>query len=154
MNANHAIDPMKKTRAGAGNSTFSAEAIREIYTRPRSGFNFPALVRELKAAGVASYEHVIETGANVFHSKDGAMLTLDKMGPPCPVSDQVDAESLRKIIAQHQQGLSDYPTFCRLAGNIGVARWVCDLSAMTCSYFDKSGNSMHVEAIPEGGYQD
>jgi len=78
---------------------------------------------------------------------------LDKMGPPCPVSIQPDVESLKRIISEHQRGLSNYPTFCRMAGDVGVEKWVCDLSAMMCSYFDKSGEKMHAEPTPDGEYK-
>jgi uncharacterized protein YbcV (DUF1398 family) len=75
------------------------------------------------------------------------------MGPACSVNGRSDVESLKGIILEHQRCLSDYPTLCRLAGEVGVAKWVCDLFAMTCSYFDKTGQKMHVEQIPVGEYR-
>ena len=138
---------------GAQPVSFTVENIKAIYSRPRTGADFPALIRELKGAGVTSYDHMIETGANVFHGCNGEALTLEKMGPPCPVSARPDVESLKRIISEHQRGLSNYPTLCRLVGEVGVEKWVCDLSAMTCSYFDKSGQQMHVELIPDGEYK-
>ena len=134
-------------------TSLTAESVKAIYSRPRTGADFPALIRELKGVGVVSYDHMIETGANVFHASNGGTLTLGNMGPACPVSDRPDLESLKRIIAEHQRGRSDYPTLCRLVGEVGVEKWVCDLDAMTCSYFDKSGNLMHVELIPEGEYK-
>ena len=68
------------------------------------------------------------------------------------MSQEPNVESLKKIISEHQRGLSDYPTLCRLVGDMGVEKWMCDLVAMTCSYFDKSGRKMHVEMIPTGEY--
>ena len=134
-------------------NTFTVENIKAIYSRPRTGADFPALIRELKGAGVTSYDHVIETGANVFHGGKGETLELDKLGPPCLVSGRPDLESLKGIISEHQRGLSDYPTLCRQVGEAGVEKWVCDLYAMTCSYFDKSGRKMHVELISDGEYK-
>ena len=138
---------------GAEPALFTADNIKAIYSRPRTGADFPALIRELKGAGVTSYDHVIETGANVFRGGNGETLTLDNMGPACRMSDCPDLESLKRVIAEHQRGLSNYPTLCRLVGEVGVKKWVCDLSAMTCSYFDKSGGKMHVEVILERGYK-
>lgn len=135
------------------NPSFTAENIKAAYSRPRTGEGFPALVRELKGVGVKDYDHVIETGANLFHASNGEALTLEKMGPACPVSARPDLDSLKRIISEHQRGLSDYPTLCRLVGEVGVAKWVCDLFAMTCSYFDKAGSPMHVELIPDGEYK-
>jgi uncharacterized protein YbcV (DUF1398 family) len=138
---------------GAGPTAFTAENIKAIYSRPRTGEDFPALIRELKGVGVISYDHMIETGANVFHGHSGETLALSNLGPACPVSDRANVESLKKIISEHQRGLSNYPTLCRLVGEAGVEKWVCDLLAMTCSYFDKSGRKMHVELIPDGEYK-
>ncbi|HTQ38184.1 MAG TPA: DUF1398 family protein [Pirellulales bacterium] len=142
----------KKTET-APSASFTAENLKAIYSRPRTGADFPALIRELKSVGVTSYDHMIETGANVFHSKGGGVLTLEKMGPPHSVSARADLEALKRIISEHQRGLSDYPTLCRLVGEVGVEKWVCDLFAMTCSYFDKSGQKIHVELIPDGEYK-
>ncbi|MGH7980902.1 MAG: DUF1398 family protein, partial [Limisphaerales bacterium] len=50
--------------------------------------DFPTLIRELKGIGVTSYDHMIETGANVFHGGNGGALTLANMGPACPVTGQ------------------------------------------------------------------
>jgi uncharacterized protein YbcV (DUF1398 family) len=138
---------------GAKPASFTAENIKAIYSRPRTGAGFPALIRELKGAGVTCYDHVIAAGANVFHGANGETLTLERMGPACSMNDRSDMESLKRIISEHQRGLSDYPTLCRLVGEVGVAQWVCDLLAMTCSYFDKSGQKMHVEQIPDGEYK-
>jgi len=138
---------------GAKPASFTAENIKAIYSRPRTGAGFPALIRELKGAGVTCYDHVIAAGANVFHGANGETLTLERMGPACSVNDRSDMESLKRIISEHQRGLSDYPTLCRLVGEVGVAQWVCDPLAMTCSYFDKSGQKMHVEQIPDGEYK-
>lgn len=133
--------------------SFTAENIKAIYSAPRTGAGFPSLIRALKGAGVTSYDHVIDTGANVFHCRTGEILSLEHMGPACPVNERPDLESLKKIISEHQRGLSDYPTLCGLVGKVGVAKWVCDLYAMTCSYFDKSGQKIHVEVIPDGEYK-
>jgi len=138
---------------GAQPTPFTEENVRVIYSRPRTGADFPALIRELKSVGVVSYDHLIETGANIFHGGNGQALTLPRVGPAFPVSRQPNVESLKKIISEHQRGLSDYPTLCRLVGEVGVEKWVCDLLAMTCSYFDKSGSKMHVELIPVGEYK-
>jgi uncharacterized protein YbcV (DUF1398 family) len=138
---------------GAQPAVLTAETLRAIYSRPRTGADFPALVRELKSVGIVSYDHVIETGANVFHGKNGETLTLPNMGPAHPVSDRPNLDALKKIISEHQRGLSNYPELCRLVGEVGVEKWVCDLRAMTCSYFDKAGHKMHVEQIPTGEYK-
>ena len=69
---------------GAQPRPLTEESVRAIYSKPRTGADFPKLIRELKDIGVVSYDHMIETGANVFHGKNGERLTLPKMGPAFP----------------------------------------------------------------------
>lgn len=136
---------------GAGPRSFTADDIRAIYTRPTTGADFPGMIRALKGAGVASYEHLVETGGNVFFGEDGGTLALEKLGPACPVSREADLALLERTISEHQRGLSDFPTLCALVGRAGIAKWVCDLAAMSCSYFDRAGKKILVESIPGAG---
>jgi len=139
---------------GTQPADFTEQNIRAIYARPRTGADFPGLIRGLKSIGIVSYDHVIESGANVFHGASGETRLLGNMGPAFPVTPQSNVELLKGIISDHQRVLTDYSALCRLVGEAGVEKWVCDLMAMTCSYFDKSGNKMHVELIPAGEYRD
>ena len=75
------------------------------------------------------------------------------MGPSVPVNAQADVELLKTHISEHQRGLTNYPTLCGLAGQVGVDKWTYDLPAMTCTYFDRSGRKLHMELIPTGEYE-
>jgi len=48
----------------------------------------------------------------------------------------------------HQQGVTDYPTFCRHSAEAGVEKWTVEMRNMTCTYFDKSNTKMVEEMIP------
>jgi uncharacterized protein YbcV (DUF1398 family) len=37
----------------------------------------------------------------------------------------------------HQQGKTDFPTFCKHAAETGVEKWRVDISQMTCTYLIK-----------------
>lgn len=134
-------------------ANFTEQDIRAIYAQVRTGADFPRLIQDLKRLGIVSYDHLLETGANVFHGKAGQSLSLSNMGPSVPVSDQPNAGLLKKYISEHQRGLSNYPQICAQAGQVGVQKWTSDLQAMTCTYFDKSGGTMIVEPIPVGEYK-
>jgi uncharacterized protein YbcV (DUF1398 family) len=51
-------------------------------------------------------------------------------------------------LKEHQQGRTDFSTFCRDAAESGVARWVVDLNAMKCTYYSLSGDIVFAEQIP------
>jgi uncharacterized protein YbcV (DUF1398 family) len=132
---------------------FTEQDIRAAYAKTRTGADFPRLIRDLKTLGIVSYDHLLETGSNIFHGKGGQSVSLSNMGPSVQVSPQPNLELLKKYISMHQSGLTNYPTLCGQAGEAGVEKWTSDLLAMTCSYFDKSGRKMHVELIPDGEYK-
>lgn len=132
---------------------FTERNIRAAYAGTRTGADFPRLIQDLKRLGIVSYDHMLASGSNVFHGLDGQSVSLAKMGPSVPVSDRADVEVLKTHISEHQSGLTNYPELCGLAGQAGVDKWTCDLMAMTCTYFDRSGRKLHVELIPTGEYE-
>ncbi|PTS91448.1 hypothetical protein DBR11_29005 [Pedobacter sp. HMWF019] len=68
------------------------------------------------------------------------------------ISAQASPAAVKQIIAEHQQGKSDFLTFCTLVANAGVEKWVVDTRVMLYTYYDLSGNSMVAEPIPDGSY--
>ena len=132
---------------------FTEQDIRAAYAKTRTGADFPRLIQDLKKLGIVSYDHMLESGSNVFHGRDRQSVPLSNMGPSVSVNDQAAVELLKKHISKHQRGLTDYPALCGLAGQAGVDKWTCDLLAMTCTYFDRSGRKLHVEFIPTSEYE-
>jgi uncharacterized protein YbcV (DUF1398 family) len=132
---------------------FTDPDIRAAYARTRTGADFPKLIQDLKKLGIVSYDHMLESGSNVFHGRHGQFVSLSNMGPSVFVSDEPDVELLKRHISDHQKGLTNYPVLCGLAGEAGVAKWTSDLLAMTCTYFDKAGRKLHAELIPVGKYK-
>jgi uncharacterized protein YbcV (DUF1398 family) len=133
-------------------TSITEQDIRAAYAKTRTGADFPRLIRDLKTLGIVSYDHLLKTGSNIFHGKNGQSVTLSNMGPAVDVSPQPNLELLKGYISMHQSGLTNYPTLCGQAGEAGVEKWTSDLLTMTCTYFDKSSHKMHVEIIPAGEY--
>jgi uncharacterized protein YbcV (DUF1398 family) len=138
---------------GAQPASFTEQDIRAAYAKTRTGADFPQLIRDLKTLGIVSYDHILETGSNVFRGKNGQSVSLSHKGPSVAVNPQPNLELLKKYISMHQAGQTNYPTLCGQAGEAGVEKWTSDLLAMTCTYFDKSGRKMHVELIPDNEYE-
>ena len=127
---------------------FTKEMIVAVQARVQSGADYPRLVQELKDMGVQSYDHVVAEGSNVYYGGGGHAVTISQSQERIPVAAQSSAEKLRQSISIHQQGKTDYPTFCRQAGEAGVAKWTSDLRALTVTYSDRSGKRIVVEPIP------
>jgi uncharacterized protein YbcV (DUF1398 family) len=132
-----------------GKDLFTIEQIKAVHAKVKSGADFPAYVQEMKGLGVTSYEHYIMDGHILYHGSNGFTLLAASKWPPVEIADTGNEEYLKYTLAIHQQGGTDYGTFCREAAHAGVERWTVDMQGMTCTYYDKSGNRMLIEQIPE-----
>ncbi len=126
--------------------------MKAAHAKVKSGLDFPAYVREIKQLGLVHYDFMVKNGRTVYHGAEGFQVSCEPVYPEKTISDKPSAGTVRQIIAGHQQGKSDFLTFCSLVANAGVEKWVVDTQAMLCSYYDLSGNSMVAEPIPDGGY--
>jgi uncharacterized protein YbcV (DUF1398 family) len=127
---------------------FSKAQIETATAKARTGADFPQLIQDLKAMGVTFYEHFVDDGANVYYSGPTISIRMKRPQQLIIVADVPSAELLKQSLSLHQQGLTDYPTFCIHAGDSGVEKWVSDLNKMTVTYYDKAGNALLVEPIP------
>ena len=64
------------------------------------------------------------------------------------IADKSDKDRFQRCLQIHQQGQTDYLTFCRDCAATGIEKWFVSLDAMTCTYYDKAGNEILVEQIP------
>lgn len=127
---------------------FTLEQIKDAHAKVKSGADFPRYVQELIALGVSRYETFVHDGHTVYESKDGRKISSDAKYSALEVNVHSNAEQFIRDLKNHQQGGTDYPTFCKDSANAGVEKWVVDTSAMTCTYFDRQGNEMQREQIP------
>lgn len=127
---------------------FTIDQIKDAHSKVKSGADFPAYVQALIQLGVSGYETYVSDGHSIYFGKDGFTLISPAKYSPLEISGTGNHESFKSDLKDHQQGKTDYPTFCRLSAEAGVHRWVVDLSKMTCTYFDKSGNVLLTEIIP------
>jgi uncharacterized protein YbcV (DUF1398 family) len=126
---------------------FTINQIKAAHAKVRSGADFPSYIQELKGLGITSYEHFLSDGHIVYYGSNDCSLMGDAKWSPTKITDQADSSKLKAALAIHQQGATDYPTFCRQAAAAGVEKWIVDLGKMLCVYFDIKGNELIVETI-------
>jgi uncharacterized protein YbcV (DUF1398 family) len=63
------------------------------------------------------------------------------------ISDEVDKDGFVANLKKHQQGGSDYMTFCQHCAEAGIAKRVVDMAIMSCTYYDLAEHIILVEAI-------
>jgi len=127
---------------------FTKQELEKALSYIGTGASYPKVVEELKKAGVAKYEHFVADGRNVYYSEDGDSIDIPSRQQPIHVNSQPSIGKLSHDLKTHQAGETDYPTFCKQAGEAGVEKWIADLVAMKVSYVDMAGEELLSEDIP------
>jgi uncharacterized protein YbcV (DUF1398 family) len=127
---------------------FTIDQIKAAHSKVKSGADFPQYIRDLKQLGVVSYETFVADGHTDYTGHNNY-----KAGSPAKynslvVNNTSDADTFKADLKAHQQGKSDYPTWCRQTAQAGIEKWIVSLEKMTCTYFDKAGEIILIENIP------
>lgn len=131
---------------------FTLQQMKAAHAKVKSGADFPAYVQEIKGLGLLHYDFQVKDGQTEYHGADGFQINSNPIYPEKVISVQASPATVQQIIAEHQQGKTDFLTFCQQVANAGVEKWVVHTQTMMCTYFDPSGNSMVAEPIPEHVY--
>lgn len=127
---------------------FTINQIKEAHAKVKSGADFPKYVQDIIALGVKSYSTYVTDGHTEYKGADDFSANNDPKYGDLAIADKSDNEKFKHYLKAHQQGKSDYLTFCNQSAETGVEKWIVDTNEMTCIYYDKSGNAMLVETIP------
>ena len=128
---------------------FTIDDIKAEHRKVKSGAGFPKYIQALKELGVSRYTAYVSDGNTDYFDKDDQLATArGKDDDVRNISATVKLEKFIQRLKLHQQGGTDYTTFCNDCAENGVEGWKMDLDAMTCTYFDKDGNDILLEHIP------
>lgn len=128
---------------------FTIEQIKAAHSKVKSGADFPAYIQDIKKIGVTYYEafvsdgHIDYYGANDY--KTSSVSTYDAL----TIATTSNIEQFKTDLKAHQQGKTDYPTFCSDCAKSGIEKWVVCMDKMTCTYYDLAGTELLVEQIPQ-----
>jgi uncharacterized protein YbcV (DUF1398 family) len=127
---------------------FTIAQIKEAHSKVKSGADFPVYIQELIALGVKGYDtfvndgHVEYFGADNFRAADTDTYAIITVAP------FANKERFIEFLVMHQDGQTDYLTFCNHAAQCGIARWRVNIIEMTCTYFDQKNAEILIEKIP------
>lgn len=127
---------------------FTIEQIKAAHSKVRSGADFPKYIQELINLGVVSYDAFVADGHTEYFGEADFQLRSAAKYETIPVAESGGIEKFKHYLKIHQQGETDYLTFCSHCAESGVEKWRVDTKRMTCTYFDKNGDQMLVEKIP------
>ena len=128
---------------------FTIKQIHSAHRKVKSGADFPAYIKEIKALGVTHYEAYVTDGHIDYHKGEEFTLTDQAKYEPVKIAEYTNKEGFKFELIDHQQGKTDYNTFIEMCGKMGIERWKVSLEKMTCIYYDKAGNEILTEKIPE-----
>lgn len=127
---------------------FTLSQIKEAHAKVKSGADFPNYIQELSALGVLIYTTYVSDGHTEYIGTDSHTLTSEAKYATLAIASKSSTENFKNYLKTHQQGHTNYPTFCKQAAETGTEKWVVDIVNMTCTYYDKQGHVMLVEEIP------
>lgn len=127
---------------------FTIEQIKEAHSRVKSGADFPKYIQDLIALGVKSYDCFVADGHSEYFGENGFQINSAAKYDELFVAENADVEQFKNYLKIHQNGETDYLTFCNHCAETGVVKWKVDASEMSCIYYDKTGNQMLIETIP------
>ena len=127
---------------------FTLDQINQAHARVTSGADFPGYVADLKSLGVAWYDTYTIDGHTDYFSKKGGHVTSGPKHDLMIVAEESNPKEFQECLKTHQNGDTDYLTFCKDCARTGVDKWTVNTEKMTCIYYDKEGTEMLVESIP------
>lgn len=127
---------------------FTVNQIKEAHSKVKSGADFPVYIQNLKKLGVASYETFVSDGHTNYYGTNNNKLTSPAKYDALHIAETSDKMQFNVDLLAHQQGKTDYPTFCNDAAKAGIEKWKVNMTQMTCTYYDRAGNEILVEDIP------
>jgi len=127
---------------------FTIEQIKQAHSKVKSGADFPAYIQEVIKLGVKYYTNYVCDGHTEYSGEQDFKAESEAKYSVMKVAENCNEALFKQRLAEHQQGKSDYMSFCRQAAELGIDRWEIDTNAMTCIYYDKKGKKILVEQIP------
>lgn len=127
---------------------FTVAQIEQAHERVKSGADFPQYIREIKAMGVTGFETWVKDSHTEYYGAGNYRVVSKAQYADLNIAVQSQPEQFARYLKIHQQGETDYYTFCTHCAETGIEKWIVSLEAMTCTYYDTEGKEILAEQIP------
>jgi len=127
---------------------FTVDQITAAHSKVKSGSDFPGYMQEIIKLGVTGFETYVTDGHTDYYGKEGYSTSSVGKYEKLLIEDACNIAQFMVDLKAHQQGKTDYKTFCADCAKSGVEKWAVSTDKMTCIYYDKAGNEVLVEVIP------
>ena len=126
---------------------FTVDQIEQAHSKVKSGADFPKYIQEIKTLGVVAFETWVNDSHTDYFGENNFRTASKPKYAELIISENSDGENFKGRLKEHQQGKTDYFTFCKDCAETGIEKWIVNLHHMTCIYYDKIGTEILVEQI-------
>jgi uncharacterized protein YbcV (DUF1398 family) len=128
---------------------FTVEQIEFAHSKVKSGAEFPKYIQQIKEIGVIAFETFVLDSHTKYFGKNNFQIESHPKYSELTIANSSNKEKFIQYLKIHQQGATDYHTFCTHCAETGIEKWYVNLEKFTCTYYDKSGNEVLVEIVPK-----
>ncbi len=128
---------------------FTIDQIRTAHSKVKSGADFPSYIKEIKSLGVTHYEAYVSDGHIDYHGANNYTIVVPAKYDNLLIADTPKREEFKRELISHQEGKTNFLTFIKMCASCGIEKWTICMDKMTCVYYDKAGNELLVEPIPQ-----
>ncbi len=128
---------------------FTIEQIEEAHSKVKSGADFSHYIHDIKKLGVTHYEVFVTDGHTDYYGANDFRVSAPAKYEIVSIGEIPNKKQFTFDLSAHQKGETNYLTFCNDCGKSGIEKWIVSLQKMTCIYYDKAGNEILIETIPE-----
>jgi uncharacterized protein YbcV (DUF1398 family) len=127
---------------------FTIDQIKEAHSKVKSGADFPVYIQDLIALGVQGYNTFVNDGHVEYYGADNFRVSTKNSYENSTITTTANKERFIEFLVMHQDGQTDYLTFCNHAAQCGIAKWNVNIFEMICTYYDSADGAILIEKIP------
>ena len=127
---------------------FTLEQIKKAHSKVKSGSDFPKYVQDLIKLGVTYYDTYVTDGHTDYYGVNAFKIRSEAKYVNLIIAENPNSKQFTKDLRAHQQGKTDYLTFCNSCAALGINKWTVGIDTMTCTYYDQADNVILTEDIP------
>lgn len=128
---------------------FTIKQIELAHSKVKTGAEFPYYIQEIKELGVIGFNTWVKDSHTEYFGINNFSIKSKSKYDELIISDISNKEKFITQLKLHQQGKTDYLTFCKDCAEAGIEKWIVNLNTMTCIYYNKNGEEILVEQIPQ-----
>ncbi|HBC4277458.1 TPA: DUF1398 family protein [Staphylococcus aureus] len=127
---------------------FKLSAIQQAHQQ-FTGADFPKLFKAFKDMGMTYNIVNIQDGTATYVHQSEDDIVTSSVKSNHPVAPSSNQSIVQDVLTRHQQGQTDFETFCDEMAQAGIYKWHIDIQAGTCTYIDLQEQAIISELIPQ-----